>query len=77
MLDMFDSKFDFGPKCDVRKVLCSECSKFGILVFIPRLHYIRLRCLKISLIKITLSQMHIITDGIGMGKKVGPKAKDF
>ena len=36
------SKFDFGPKCDVRKVRCldiqcSECSKFGILVFVPRL----------------------------------------
>ena len=35
-------KFIFGPKCDVWKVrcsdiLCSECSKFGILVFILRL----------------------------------------
>ena len=36
------SKFNFGPKCDVRKVRCSDiqysgCSKFGILVFVPRL----------------------------------------
>ena len=36
------SKFDFGPKCDVWKVRCSdiqcsECSKFSILVFVPRL----------------------------------------
>ena len=36
------SKFDFGPKCDVQKVRCSdiqcsECSKFGIMVFVPRL----------------------------------------
>ena len=36
------SNFDFGLKCDVRKVRCSdiqcsECSKFGILVFAPRL----------------------------------------
>ena len=36
------SKFDFGPKCDVRKVQYSDiqfskCSKFGILVFVPRL----------------------------------------
>ena len=31
------SKFGFGPKCDVRKVCCSECLKFGILVFVPRL----------------------------------------
>ena len=36
------SKFNFGPKCDVWKVRCSdiqssECSKLGILVVIPRL----------------------------------------
>ena len=36
------SKLDSGPKCDVRKVRCSdiqcsECSKFGILMFVPRL----------------------------------------
>ena len=39
------SKFDFGPNCDVRKVRCSdiqcsECSKFGILMFVPRLQAI-------------------------------------
>ena len=38
------SKFDFGPKCDVRKVRCLdiqclECLKFGILVFVSRLVY--------------------------------------
>ena len=35
-------KFNFGPNCDVQKVRCSdiqcsECSKFRILVYVPRL----------------------------------------
>ena len=44
------SKFDFGPKCDVQKVRCLDfqclaCSKFGILVFIPRL--VQSNCLEV------------------------------
>ena len=40
MFSVFEVRF--GPKCGVRKVRCLdiqcwECSKFGILVFVPRL----------------------------------------
>ena len=47
------SKFDFGPKCEVQKVQCSECLKLSTLAFIPRLEwdwdtYIRSSFLKLK-----------------------------